>query len=956
MNTISIDEIYDAYRKFKSYVYYDNYSYYLRRLIAEFESSEDFEDRIKNLHQYLNKSSDTTYLEELIKCVSSNAIPKSFSESSQFTNIVNSSSSINSEYNVSSYTYLIEAPVEIHLISVLWVMKVGLHLYTEYNSYAYKLSLKDKQIKEGNKLFRPYYEQYKLWKDSALNTVKKLVDNKSNTILISLDIKDFYHSIDFDFEKLEEHLKHIGKNNYNYLTFMLKIIHTHYSKIINEKSQMNNNNILPIGLLSSGILANWYLRDFDKKVMNKMNPDYYGRYVDDILIVLKRNKHYINKLKEIGEEYFMLYDEIFQKCDNSYIIQDYPTLKIQKEKLKFFIFDRDTSTLLLSRIEKLLRDNSSEFRMLPDETILKGEIEDLIYNISFIKKDNKLRSISEVSIDKYEISKYLSQKILLSKYLDNEYNLLDNVTESIIEMFKGKTGLELFSLWEKLFTLLMLLNKKEQFINLYIGIRKSIYKIRSSNQIDLKIVDHIKSTMLNNLNVALATNLSLNPNFVNDKDIQSKIGRITIDMSKKFRTANMFRHHLITFPLLNYYNLNDTNLLEKNIHKILNKNKLPIKHENNNLVKFSPRYIPFHEVNLYVSYLNMLSPQDTDVLEQTFDTFYYLNYYYRTYNNNEFKEKIRQSTLPNKNTKDTETDTRKDLIINRLNIPNDNNKDDKLTVALANIKVSHKDLENNLLGRTNYSHNRLDNLLKILNMFSLEKCDMIVLPEVSIPLNWLTLLVNYSMKVKKAIIFGMEHVITGGFVYNYQVTILPSTRNGFSSCLIKSRLKNHYSPEEARLIKGYRLKEPTNFTPTYDLFVWKGIHFSCFNCYELTDISHRSIFKSMVDLLVVIEDNRDLNYFSNLAESVSRDLHCFFIQVNNANYGDSRITQPSNTETKNIVQLKGGENSTILIGELNIKELRKFQIKEYELQKEDKTYKPTPPDFNKELVLQRLLN
>ncbi|MBU5355207.1 hypothetical protein KQI74_23405 [Paenibacillus barcinonensis] len=960
MTKLRIEDIYDAYRKFKSYSYYDNQSYYLRKLIADFESSNDFEVRLNTLYEIIldyKTNNNTSRLEKYLNEISYNVMPKKFMGTQHDRKVINSSSVVQSSYEVISNTILIQAPIEVHLISVLWIMKVGMHSYITNNSYAYKLSLKDKKIKEGNKLFHPYYDQYKLWKDNALSTVKKLVDNKANAILVSLDIKHFYHSVDFSFNPLHKELGEKHKGEF-YLSSLLEKIHLKYAESVNHDIKSPNKNILPIGLLSSGILANWYLKKFDQNLIDKLAPEYYGRYVDDILIVLNRNNKYINTLKNEGEQFLLLHDGIFienNEMEGSYNIKDYPSLSVQNEKMKIFIFDRNTSAPLLSKIGKILRDNSSEFRLLPDESLLQSEINDLIFNVSFTNQDIKLRNISDVTVDKFEISKFFSQKILLSKYLDKHSGTFDDTTFSIIELFKGQLGLELFSLWEKVFTFLILLNQKDKLTELYRGIKYSIHKIKSNNE---ETTIQLKRTMLENLQTALATNLALNPSFLLDSQIKKIIDTKTLDLAWKFRITNMSRHHVLTFPLLNYsafafdekYNLLENNIMSILIHQDIN---IDI---NSNLVKYSPRFIPFHEVSSYITYEHMIKPQNDNIIARTFEQFYNLNFHHRSYNNDEFKNKIKKTIIPPSTEEESEIESHleSNLKVTQIIAPSDEKKLDKLSVALANIKISHLDIENNLIGKTNNSHERLNNLFKILNMFSSEKCDMIVLPELSIPLNWFPLLVKYSMIVRKSIIFGMEHLVKDNTVYNYQITILPTNNNGFPSCIIKPRLKNHYSPEEIRIIKGYRLKVP-RVDYSYDLFVWKGVHFSCFNCYELTDIAHRAFFKSRIDLLVVTEDNRDVNYFSNLAESISRDLHCFFVQVNNAHYGDSRITQPSKTETKNIVQLKGGENSTILIGELNINALRKFQIKEYELQKEERLFKPTPPDFNKDLVIKRLL-
>ena len=94
--------------------------------------------------------------------------------------------------------------------------------------------------------------------------------------------------------------------------------------------------------------------------------------------------------------------------------------------------------------------------------------------------------------------------------------------------------------------------------------------------------------------------------------------------------------------------------------------------------------------------------------------------------------------------------------------------------------------------------------------------------------------------------------------------------------------------------------------------------------------------------------------YSNIMESLSRDLHCYCIQVNSSDYGDSRITKPSKTEKRDILRTKGGKNNTVLIDNVNILDLRNFQIKEYELQKQDKQFKPTPPDFKPKIVMKKI--
>lgn len=108
-----------------------------------------------------------------------------------------------------------------------------------------------------------------------------------------------------------------------------------------------------------------------------------------------------------------------------------------------------------------------------------------------------------------------------------------------------------------------------------------------------------------------------------------------------------------------------------------------------------------------------------------------------------------------------------------------------------------------------------------------------------------------------------------------------------------------------------------------------------------------------MDVLFAIEYNKDTNYFSNIAEATCRDLHCFFVQANTSEYGDSRVVEPKETEKMNPVRIKGGENNVILRYKLDISSLREFQKIRLPYQLCNKSFKTTPPDFDHDKVEKR---
>ena len=78
---ISLEEIEDAYRKLKSYIYYDNSALYLRRDISKFERSPNFKEALTKIEQVLNntESEDSEkYLSNLLSNISFYIVPKKF--------------------------------------------------------------------------------------------------------------------------------------------------------------------------------------------------------------------------------------------------------------------------------------------------------------------------------------------------------------------------------------------------------------------------------------------------------------------------------------------------------------------------------------------------------------------------------------------------------------------------------------------------------------------------------------------------------------------------------------------------------------------------------------------------------------------------------------------------------------------------------------------------------------
>ena len=279
----------------------------------------------------------------------------------------------------------------------------------------------------------------------------------------------------------------------------------------------------------------------------------------------------------------------------------------------------------------------------------------------------------------------------------------------------------------------------------------------------------------------------------------------------------------------------------------------------------------------------------------------------------------------------------------------------KIRVAVANIQMDISNFDQAVMRKPNRSYRRYQQIAELVNTAVREKADMLVMPEACTPKEWLPTLARTCEKNHLAVVTGVEHIIEDNCVYNLTAVILPYEEKwtGQWHSVILYHSKNHFAPEEKRMIESLHLRAMEGIESSeakcdakYELYSWNGFWFTVYCCFELTSIRDRSIFQSYIDALIAVEWNQDVNYYSNIIESLSRDIHCYCIQTNTSEYGDSRITKPSKTENKDILRIKGGSNATAHVGTIDLEQLREFQMKAYSGQKEDKTFKPTPPDFD----------
>lgn len=273
-------------------------------------------------------------------------------------------------------------------------------------------------------------------------------------------------------------------------------------------------------------------------------------------------------------------------------------------------------------------------------------------------------------------------------------------------------------------------------------------------------------------------------------------------------------------------------------------------------------------------------------------------------------------------------------------------KKQRIKIAVANVKMQETDIEDIFEDNIRDMTDRCSEIGKILNEAIRYKADMLIFPEAYIPLEYLKILQAKVAKHNMVVIGGIEHIKHEKVVYNLTTTILPIKNKYMSYAVPFFHQKCYFSPHELDIVNKYNCIPAKGQSHT--LFCWNKIYFATYCCYELTSIGLRHSFQGMADIVFGVEWNKDTYYFGNIMEALSRDIYCYCVQANMSEYGDSRIIQPTKKDYMNVLRVKGGINASVLIGEIDIQELRRNQ-KNKATGSDKGVYKPLPAgwDFSK---------
>lgn len=607
MSLIQDDIIKIAYKKLKQMVYYEKTHLFLRKRLAEFECTEDFEERLRIIDTVIKAKAPTKEkaFQDWLNEINFVLLPKgvsgidSQSEKGKGTYVTNVTSQEN--YKIEKVNYTFDGPIELHLIAVLWLMIEGPEIDGELarNCMGSRLHpLVGQDEDHSAQLFKKYHELYAKWRDDGIKKARDLLVNEEQSIcIIALDLQEYYYRVQIDWIKLRDQIVRPNKTTGFYKTVFareilgsqlfdcIEAICTAYRQRIASQLEITHDDIpdnatcLPIGLCTSPLIANWYLKEFDEAILTKVRPAYYGRYVDDILLVVTSQLEPTNDpIESFVKEILVDSGVLKRDAKNSrYELTDKPGLFLQEQKRILQFFDASHSIAGLEKFQKEIEENASDFAMLPVEGD-ESPVEQVAYDLLYDGSVNKVRSVKEITENRWELAQHLSKQTQL--FLVAEGRLDAQAKKELFRFFKGRNAIDYWDMWERVIAFLVIAGNNKAANEFCKGVESEVKKMSFSKPSNDKsendnISSQLKRAMIAHLDVSLELARAV-------RDVETSKD----SLRGQLRSSNLIRHHLVAVPLLNYTEFNGNLALPGDVADF---------NLDDRRIKWSPRFVHFDE-------------------------------------------------------------------------------------------------------------------------------------------------------------------------------------------------------------------------------------------------------------------------------------------------------------------------------------------------------------------------
>lgn len=875
---------------------------------------------------------------------------------------------------------IIKPTVNFQIISALWIIKVG-HLFDSVLSPELSfgnrlrrtaLAERDSRSKVAGlnmhspALFAPYFSAYRRWREGGLSAMQKSVESRKSVLAITMDLERFYHRVGVRFLLRSSFLSAIGLKldlrETRFTNNFLTALETWYRGTPDYNDRPEG--ALPVGLTASRVIANVLLYDFDNAIKTRLAPIYYGRYVDDIFLVVE-NEWGAEDAKSVTRGLIRRLSPLLTlkkggATENSIKLNlPYASdsdLVFSGAKQKIFALSSEHGSDLIDHIRDQIRQQSSEYRLLASvpRTGLEMASRALLATPDAALQSDALRKADVISVRRLGFSLLLAdietyaQDLAPSGWIGTRKEFYGIVYRQIIT---PNGFFDFFAFIPRIFGLMLACGDFESARRLISALCDVIKVLRDTTSFkksssavgfDLCLQQYAAGLVESALAAATTKRAKLGDEYLQCLRAIKRVHKSAQTPTTLNKLTRLAKDLLIADfgrrPYKEYWILDQTaNEKGPQITRdlgVLRALRLgAIRRFREQATKLRAPYWPalaFPTRALKLDEIVYIAPsvlRDPALLKNAISL-------------------LRGAGVASAASIGLSLQGADGTV--EFSVPS--RRRGPVRIAVTSVGTTNEQWAAAAQGKRDYSLERYDSFNSLINNILRDPArpQYIVMPELSVPLRWALRAARKLAANGVSFLAGAEYHVDfmSKKLRNDAFISLATNWPGYSSSIM--RLQPKFQPahremsELIEMLGADSFYRPSNELAKPTIYAHGDFNFSVLICSDLTNINHRQELRGKIDAIFAIEWNQDINSFGALVESTAADLHAYVIQVNNRIYGDSRVRVPAREEfRRDLVQVKGGLSDYYVIGELNIAALRHAQ----QFPLDDSVFKPLPIGF-----------
>jgi hypothetical protein len=875
------------------------------------------------------------------------------------------------------FRVMAQCSMDFHVLSTLWMLEVGHRFDAQLTGCAYGNRLRRTQDGQGiNKLslgtFQPYLKPFRNWRDKGIEAMRVALDTDKKIVALTADVSSFYHELNPSFMLNPAFLVDVLGLELTEPQIKLHHLFIHALQAWAAATPLKKG--LPVGLPASAVVANMALIELDRIVEQQLAPLYYGRYVDDILLVMENGANF----RSTAELWEWLFARSGGKLgwvpgEESKQIGFHPDylsdsqIRFANSKNKVFMLAGESGKTLVDAIAHQIHARASEWRAMPRlprsashvgtdliaATQSDGEAADNLRKTDALTMRRAGFAIKLRDFEAYErdlhpdawkdhrqafFRAFVQHVLVLPQFFD--------LAMYLPRVIRLATACEDFAALREILCALEQLSKRlSQNCSLSIKACPTESAPLPSELMD-RWQTQLYTTIRESISAAFPPKLSKNGRanwqaYMADyapADVDAFMNWYVSVKGFQAQQARLFSFDLAHLPF-RFIGLPKEMVAQRGIPK--KKTILHCPHATELLprsVRNGTRQLAqwIRAKGLPHGLLFATRPYNVPEL-------YILNK--AAYNASQH-EAMQAVVLAVRGFKLSEAAPYFDKH-GVLQIP-DGQPSHRYGVAISSWKTQMASWTASVMRMPDPDAERYVRLCRLLDgvIAQPQHSRYLVMPELALPAHWFIRIARKLQGRGISLITGIEYLhASKARVRNQVWAALSHNGLGFPSLMIYRQDKQRpalHEERELQRLAGLELK-PDKTWKTPPVIQHGDLRFALLICSELTNIHHRAALRGKVDALFVPEWNQDTESFNALVESAALDMHAYIIQCNDRQYGDSRIRAPAKDSWKrDVLRVKGGVTDYCVIGEIDVQALREFQSS---YRSPAKPFKPVPDGF-----------